>query len=363
MYTAQAIVGVSIIVQAVAVIAALRLHWKYGHRWAWSVISLALVLMTVRRGITFYRMLQEGGFSEPIDEPLPELASALMALAISLLLLLGVGLIEPVFRDFRRAQSLLTGERDSLAERVRANEVEFRLARDIQQSLFPDAPPELPGFDISGACQPALSASGDLFDYLPLPDGSLGIVVADVSGHGVGPAMIMAETRAYLRALSQTTQDCGELLTRLNEFLCGDNSESAFVTCFLAKVDPRQRVLEFAAAGHVGYRIDAQGNVTRLTGSQPPLRLMQSATYESQSRQPLAEGDIVLLVTDGLLDAESAREQRFGAERLSDVVRRTRHNSARDMISELFRAVGEFSNWKVQADDITAVIVKVAAAQ
>lgn len=354
-----AIIGLSIIVQAVAAAAALRLHWIYGHRWAWSFVSAAILLITVRRCITFYRIMTGDLIdSHDVDEPSPLLASASIALLVSILFLVGIGLLEPVFRDMGRAEAILLGEKESLQDVLRLNEAEFRVAHKIQQALFPGEAPEFAGLDIAGASHPALSAGGDLYDYLSLPDGGMGIVVADVSGHGVGPAMIMAETRAYLRAITRTEDDCGKVLALLNQYLCEDDLDAAFVTCFFAKLDPGGRVLTFASAGQPAYLVDADMHPTKLESQGAPLGVVEGGTYETSAAVSVTADSLLVVPTDGILEAQSGEGELFGPKRMLTVLSDQRLHSARDLISGLHHAVGEFTDWAPQKDDMTAVIVR-----
>jgi PAS domain S-box-containing protein len=149
------------------------------------------------------------------------------------------------------------------AEReIRESQEQFRVAREIQQRLFPKSAPVLEAFDIAGATYPAEATGGDYFDYLPMLNDRWGIIVADVTGHGVGPALLMAETRAYLRILAGRREDVGEILTRANSVLAEDVGSERFVTLFLARLDPRDRALVYASAGHTtAYIMDRAGNV------------------------------------------------------------------------------------------------------
>ena len=131
-----------------------------------------------------------------------------------------------------------------------ATHEQLRLARSIQQGFFPRTSPVVPGYELGGASHPAEETGGDYFDYFPMPAGRIGIVVADVSGHGVGPALVMSQTRAYLHALLPLGLDVSELATRLNDFLISDDPDACFVTLFLAQLDPRDGSFVYASAGH-----------------------------------------------------------------------------------------------------------------
>src|SRR4051794_34174476 len=138
---------------------------------------------------------------------------------------------------------------------------EIRLARQIQQKLFPVAPLPPAGFDISGASYPAEATGGDYFDYIPMR-GGLGVVIGDVSGHGFGPALLIAELRAYLRAFLLTRTDVGEIVGLLNRALADDAPEGYFATLLLACLDPATRSFVYASAGHVpAYILGRDGEV------------------------------------------------------------------------------------------------------
>src|SRR5262249_41296724 len=157
----------------------------------------------------------------------------------------------------------------------------LRMARQIQQKLFPASAPALAGLDLCGASSCAEATGGDYFDYLLLPDGSVGIVIGDVSGHGFGPALLMASTRAYLPGLAQRHTDVGEILTLANRALADDIGEDWFVTLLLARLDPGARTLLYASAGHpAGYVLDPAGNVrTLLPSNGLPLGIETGTRY------------------------------------------------------------------------------------
>ncbi|HKX61163.1 MAG TPA: SpoIIE family protein phosphatase, partial [Verrucomicrobiae bacterium] len=249
-----------------------------------------------------------------------------------------------------------------LAEReLRENQEQFRVAREIQQRLFPKSAPGCPGFDIAGASYPAEATGGDYFDYLPMLNDRLGIVVGDVTGHGVGPALLMAETRAYLRVLAGRRDDAGEILTRANGILAEDVGSERYITLFLGRLDPKQRTLAYASAGHsAGYVLGRDGAIKatlRRTGV--PLGMQPNTQYESRPELQLASGDIVLLLTDGIEESAGPGEELFGIERTLEVVRQNRDSSASQLVQHLYESVRAFCRNVPQADDITAIVVKV----
>lgn len=253
-------------------------------------------------------------------------------------------------------------ERKRAERELRENQEQFRVAREIQQRLFPKAAPASVGFDISGASFPAEATSGDYYDYLPMLHGRLGIVVGDVTGHGVGPALLMAETRAYLRVLAGRREDAGEILTRANGILAEDVGAERYITLFLGRLDPVARTLTYASAGHsAGLLLDAAGGVKatlRRTGI--PLGLQPDTVYTSSPELRLTTGDILILLTDGIEEAIGGDDEIFGIDRTLDVVRRHRNLPASQIVQHLYEEVRRFSGQVPQADDITTIIIKVA---
>jgi serine phosphatase RsbU (regulator of sigma subunit) len=247
---------------------------------------------------------------------------------------------------------------------LRSTDMKLRMARQIQQKLFPAAAPVLAGFDIAGASFCAEATGGDYFDYLPMVDQGVGVVIADVSGHGFGPALLMASTRAYLRALAQTHRSVGHILTLANRFLTDEVSDDCFVTLLLARLEPRAGTLVYASAGHpTGYVLDAAGAVkTLLESTGFPLGIDADSEFADGPAIQLEPGELVLLLTDGIVEARSAADIAFGLERALEVVRAYRARSAKEIIIELYRTVRDFCRDKTPIDDVTAIVIKVTAA-
>jgi phosphoserine phosphatase RsbU/P len=234
------------------------------------------------------------------------------------------------------------------------------VARTVQQRLYPAAPPPDCGFDVAGSAFLADRTGGDYFDFLPLADGRLGLVVGDVSGKGIDAALVMVATRAYLRCIAEANCDPGTVLTRVNGLLCADLEEHQFVTMVVACVDRRTGLLSYASAGHVdGTVIDAGGALkARLPSTGPPLGIFRSATIPSAAPVSLEPGDTVIFVTDGLTEAEDARGEAFGEDRVTATARQLRSEPASRIVHQLYRAVRTFTGPAPQADDMTAVVCK-----
>jgi sigma-B regulation protein RsbU (phosphoserine phosphatase) len=246
-------------------------------------------------------------------------------------------------------------------KRAHEREVEMRLARTVQQKLYPNVSPALPGFDIAGAAFPADHTCGDYYDVLRLPCGLLIVAVGDVSGHGFGAALLMAETRAYLRSLAQRTSDLGEILAALNTFLLEDTEDQRFVTLMLARLDPEERTVSYASAGHInGYAIDGNGATKLvLVSTSPPLGLFPDAVFPTKGALPLETGDTLVLLTDGVTETENRKGEAFEAERALRCVAEARGESAGEIVRRLHAAVMAFAAEEPQRDDITAVVCRV----
>jgi PAS domain S-box-containing protein len=238
---------------------------------------------------------------------------------------------------------------------------EFALAREIQRGALPRATPVLAGFEIGGASHPAQETGGDYFDFLPLPDGSLGIAIGDASGHGIGAALLMAATCAYIRALALAHAEVDQILTLVNRRLAEDSSDDQFITLFLARLDPATRSLVHSNAGHwPGYVLDARGKVKAvLPSTGVPLGIEPVGDFPSAAATALEPGDLVVLLTDGVVETVSPDGTLFGVGRALDVVRAHRGGTPRQVAEALLQTANDFSG-DVQIDDRTAVILKVS---
>lgn len=230
-------------------------------------------------------------------------------------------------------------------------------ARKVQGSLFPLTSPNLPGFTIAGAVRPAARVSGDYFDYLPMGPDAWGILVADVSGHGFGPALLMAQMQAYLRALAEFHSDPAALLTQANRLFL-TNRSGHFVTALLLRLDPRSRSFVHAGAGHRGYLVRRNGDVRVLASASLPLGIQPGLKVAAGPLTSLEPGDVIVLPTDGIEEARRPTGETFGQSRLLQIVREHRDRSAGEIVDALVQRACEFTEAEPQADDITAVAIK-----
>jgi sigma-B regulation protein RsbU (phosphoserine phosphatase) len=195
-------------------------------------------------------------------------------------------------------------------------DLEAQEARAIQQALLPKSSPYIPGFVVSGLSVPARAVGGDWYDFIPFPDGRWGLVLADVSGKGTAAALLMSATRGVLRSLAEACCSPGEVLTRLNQLLVDDFPAGKFVTMVYAVLDPSNRTVVFANAGHLlPLFIDSQGK--RFLETERGLPLGLGCGDYSETSITLSEGSKLLFYSDGITEAENASEEEYGLNRLS----------------------------------------------
>ena len=254
-------------------------------------------------------------------------------------------------------------QRKTAEKALHDHEVQMAAAQQIQEHLLPQRPPMIPGFDVIGASHPAEFAAGDHFDYFRMPDNSLAVVIGDVTGHGFGPALIMASVHTLIRSFSQRSSDVTEILHHANHFLCEETDDQFFATVFFARLDTETRRFEYASAGHPpAYVFDRSGEIrTRLESTGIPLGIYADATTPMGQGLTLEEGDVVLMLTDGAVETQSPSGDLFGVGRAIQCVRQCCNRPAQEIIDCLYRAVLDFSGQADPEDDITAVVLKVCS--
>ncbi len=238
------------------------------------------------------------------------------------------------------------------AERA-ALDREAQEARAIQQALLPKSSPYIPGFVVSGLSVPARAVGGDWYDFIPFPDGRWGIVLADVSGKGTGAALLMSATRGMLRSLAEACCTPGEVLTRLNELLVNDFPAGKFVTLVYAVLDPEKRSVIFANAGHLQpLFMDETGEHFLDVERGLPLGLACGEYSETEIK--LSPGSRLVFYSDGITEAENAKQEEYGACRLAEHAIKP-DASAVSIVDD----VRSFANGYGVRDDATVVFVGV----
>ena len=250
----------------------------------------------------------------------------------------------------------LVRQQQSQAQARERIDQELRVARVIQQTLLPKEIPSPEGWQVAAYYQPATEVGGDFYDFLDLPDGRLGVVVGDVTDKGVPAALLMATTRAILRAAAERMISPGGVLERVNEMLYPDIPSRMFVTCLYAVLDPRTGKMTYANAGHdLPYKRTSDG-IEELRATGMPLGLMPGMSYE-EKRATLAPGESVVFHSDGLAEAHNPEREMFGFPRLKELV--AAHPGGEGLIRHLLSGLDDFTgaDWE-QEDDVTLVTLQ-----
>ena len=227
-------------------------------------------------------------------------------------------------------------------------------ARRIQQNLLPRAAPSVPGFQLEAECVPAGAVGGDWYDYIPLADGRLALVLADVSGKGMPAALLMSAARGIVRSLAPLSSGPGEVLARVNQMLLGDFPTGRYVTMIYAVLDPARRTLTFASAVHPWPLLCHGTDVRPLhTDAGMPLGLLPSEFTEHTVK--FCRDFRLLFYTDGISEALNREDQEFGSARLTEFV--AAHDCS---VSRLMKAIQEFSGKCAQKDDATVILLRSA---
>lgn len=251
-------------------------------------------------------------------------------------------------------------KRRQAEQSLRENEMQLLTAERIQRHFLPHEAPRFAHYDIAGFLQPADYAGGDAFDYLPRSPNTLDVVVSDVSGHGLGPALLMASTHTLLRLLSRTPNTLDSIAHQANQFLCEETLDDQFVSMILLELDARTGLVSFVNAGHPpAYVMDARGRVkARLERTGPLLSIEPDAGYPTGVPVRLEPGDVLLALTDGVLEARRRHGGEFGEERLLEVLRRTRGECADTITHAIYDAVLAYRGEPRLEDDVTLVAVR-----
>ncbi len=248
-------------------------------------------------------------------------------------------------------------EREALREQL-------RIAGDIQRGLLPAVAPTVEGLEIAVWNQPCDESGGDYYDFFPFDPHHFGFVVGDVTGHGIGAALMATSTRAFLRALVDSTADLGDLLARLNNLAAADFKNSTFVSLFFGRYDTRHRTLTYASAGHrpplIIYR-HQQDAFECLKATGVPVGIFPDVPYEQRVTAPLDIGDVILLLTDGVIEALSATGEWFGEARLMQLLRESHDTTPAVLISRLRHALRDFCDPVLPKDDITVLCCRITA--
>lgn len=259
----------------------------------------------------------------------------------------------------RAMQTLMLSDR--LRDAYDSADFELKAIADLQNSLLPAAVPKVPGFDAAVHYRTANHAGGDYYDFFPLADGKLGVLVADASGHGTPAAVLMAITHSLAHSTTEPPAAPGAFLGYLNAHLARRYTQVSgnFVTAFYGVFDPVARVLRYAAAGHVPARISRAGepNSRPLTAAHRlPLGVFPAGEAYPEQAVPFGPGDRLVLFTDGVADVVDPAGDPFGYDRLDAILADT-SGSAAGVVAAVLDALDTFADGAAPPDDRTLVVV------
>lgn len=239
-------------------------------------------------------------------------------------------------------------------------ERDLNIAREIQQQFLPDQDPVLERYEIHGWNRPADETGGDTFDFTLLEDGRLGLIVCDATGHGIGPALVVAQCRAMLRAVIMPELGPSAILTRANRLLCQDMPDDKFITTFFGLLDAKQNTLTWASAGHGPMLlIDGQtGAFQEFSATGVPLGILEDGEFPDAEVIHLAPQDTFIIMTDGFLEWADPAGNQFGVERMMAVFHAHKHRPLKEILDEITKEVERFGQTVPQKDDLTAILVR-----
>jgi serine phosphatase RsbU (regulator of sigma subunit) len=237
---------------------------------------------------------------------------------------------------------------------------DLEIARSIQQSLLPTSAPSIEGFEVAGWNLPADQTGGDYYDWQVLPDGRLLTALGDVTGHGIGPALLAAVCRAYVRANFTPEHEMLTAMQQVNAALSKDVGPGRFVTFVAVICTPGCSRVELLSAGHgpLFLYLLRQDIFDSMPSQGLPLGIMPDLALDPPKILELNPGDLLVLTTDGFFEWVNEQDELFGFERMEYTVRASREKAPAEIISALYKAVIDFSGGTKQEDDLTAVVIK-----
>lgn len=246
-------------------------------------------------------------------------------------------------------------------EERRRLESELELSQVVQRALLPQRVPSIRGVELAAFSRPSEIIGGDYFDFFEFRDGTHGLVIADVSGHGVAAGMLMSSLQTAIRTMAPDTNSPAEILERINRFYIHNIHFTTFVTVFLAQFDPTTLTLTYVNAGHnpPAVRRSVNSEIIWLKPTAPAIGLAEDFHARMESIG-FSEGDSLLLYTDGVTEAYNPGNEEFGQERLAQLVQQHADRPAPDLLQAVRQAVSAFGGDRPLMDDVTMVALRIS---
>jgi len=254
-----------------------------------------------------------------------------------------------------------------VAQRERISR-EIEIAREVQEHLFPQATPSLPGIDLAGHCRPAQAVGGDYYDFFVLPacagDERLAIALGDISGKGISAALLMASLRASLRSAAEMQPgDLAMLMRHVNRLVYESSTANRYATFFYAELDPQNRLLNYVNAGHNPPVVLRGAEVIRLEATGTVIGLLPDVPF-TRANIVLWPGDVLMAFTDGISEAMNTGEEEWGEDQMIAAVEaflaRGECKTARQILECVYREVDRFTGSAPQHDDMTLLVCSVS---
>lgn len=246
-------------------------------------------------------------------------------------------------------------------EERRRLEAELELSQVVQRALLPQHVPSIRGVEVAAFSRPSEIIGGDYFDFFRFRDGAHGLVIADVSGHGVSAAMLMSSLQTAIRTMAPDSDSPVEILERINRFYIHNVHFTTFVTVFLARFDPATRTLTYVNSGHNPPAVRRKSNaaILWLKPTAPAIGLAEEYHPRMESIG-FSEGDSLLLYTDGVTEVSNLSNEEFGQERLAALVHEHAERPAQDLLQAVRQALSAFGGHRPLVDDVTMVALKIS---
>lgn len=267
----------------------------------------------------------------------------------------------------RRLLSIIGSQSAQIIENARLLEEEKRLislqeelnmASEIQRKLLPDAPPDIPGYQLFATNIPAKSVGGDYYDFVPISDDRLAFCLGDITGKGMPAAMLMANLQATFRSQVLVNDDCAVCITRTNKLLYRSTESTKFATMIYGALDPKNGQVKYTNGGHdCPILFKKNQDPIQLESTGLILGIFEDSDYSQKTAQ-LAPGDLLLLFSDGITEAMNSDLEMYGSDRLQNLVQNNLDKSASEIGSIILDSIREHAEGTPQSDDITLLLIK-----
>lgn len=345
LFLVAALVGIAAVAYADSLVVTISLGYLY-------VLPLSLSALTRHRRITLALVAVCVALHDwlgPYEHSgWPILHRSLLTLAGFLTVVL---FVDRLARQRSQLMQTVRAQRDELA-------LELKHAAEAQQRLLPQVLPDVPGMEFAGLMSPAKELCGDYYDFIQMPHGEIGLVIADVSGKGAEAALFMPSIEVALRMDTHNPSPTNDITQNLNKVLCELAGQTRYVTMFYSRLDLTSRTLHYTNAGHPPPCLLRGSDLPLwLSEGGPVVGLLTDATYQAAD-VALLPGDVLILYTDGVIEPENARGEQFSAKRLVEVAGMNRKRPAQDLVRAIHSSVIAFAGTHELPDDFTLLVVK-----